>query len=239
MIDKYSNLKTVYQLQQNMVQQNMHNAMSPISAISGYLELINLLLFQDMDINKTRIENYRKKIQNGVVELNYILEQLQDVYSEDYAENLHEMESCVEVNWLVRDICNTREFSTCDITAVCSTNPLHVQTDLFKCKLILSNLINYAEKSCQQGIIKVETNQINDQVTIAVQFQTAEQKIEKVRELLRKTASVKPQDISNSFCRGLITSAQLAEQLDGEINIKDGMQGHAALYLALPLLKQQ
>lgn len=80
-LDQYKRLRTLYNLQKSIVRQNMHNAMSPISAISGYLELMNLTLDEDAD--PERIERYRKKIENGIQELNIILEHLHKTFSEE------------------------------------------------------------------------------------------------------------------------------------------------------------
>jgi homospermidine synthase len=79
--DKYSKLKSVHQLQKSIVRQNMHNAMSPLSAISGYLELINMSLMTEPDIEQ--IDFYRKKIESGINEVNTIIEQLQGIYSDE------------------------------------------------------------------------------------------------------------------------------------------------------------
>ena len=80
-IGQYKKLRALHKLQKKIVRKNMHDAMSPISAISGYLELMNLTLDNDADVE--RIERYRQKIKSGIHELNTIIEQLHERFSEE------------------------------------------------------------------------------------------------------------------------------------------------------------
>lgn len=59
-----------------MVCAKMHKAMSPISAISGYLELMKMLLEQDA--NSESLEQYRSKVKEGVSEIGEIIEELHE-----------------------------------------------------------------------------------------------------------------------------------------------------------------
>ncbi|NGP87425.1 hypothetical protein [Fodinibius halophilus] len=78
-------LEAVYKLQKRLVQKNMHKAMSPISAISGYLELMKLFLEKGGDTVK--LEKYRAKIEEGVGELSEIIEDLYEAFEEDSDQN--------------------------------------------------------------------------------------------------------------------------------------------------------
>lgn len=78
---RYNRLKAVYKLQKRLVQENMHKAMSPVSAISGYLELMRMFLDQD-EVDKEKLEAYRKKIEEGMVELSEIIEELHRTFKE-------------------------------------------------------------------------------------------------------------------------------------------------------------
>lgn len=78
--NKNSELQALFRLQQKLVQKKMHKAMSPISAISGYLELMKMMLEQNgTDI---KIEQYRSKVEDGVRELNEIVEDLYELFDE-------------------------------------------------------------------------------------------------------------------------------------------------------------
>lgn len=73
--------KKYHETQKEMVRKSMHRAMSPISAISGYLELIKMFL--EKDARSEKIEKYRSKIEEGVNELEMIIEDLYDTFDED------------------------------------------------------------------------------------------------------------------------------------------------------------
>lgn len=78
---KYRRLKAVYSLHKSMVKENMHKAMSPLSSISGYLELIVMLLQEGE--NQEQIEKYCSQIQEGVNEIGEIVENLYEVFHEE------------------------------------------------------------------------------------------------------------------------------------------------------------
>lgn len=82
---EYQKLKLVHDFQKKAVRKNMHRAMSPISAISGYLELIRMLLMKDVDVDVEKIERYRTKIDEGVSELSEIIEELYEAFNEEGA----------------------------------------------------------------------------------------------------------------------------------------------------------
>lgn len=99
LIERYKKLRILNKLQKNIVRQSMHNAMSPISAISGYLELMNMSLDRNMDVE--RIDRYREKIENGLNELNAILEQLHETFSERESEEHVDEASNIDLDNLV------------------------------------------------------------------------------------------------------------------------------------------
>ncbi|MCW9705398.1 hypothetical protein [Fodinibius salsisoli] len=78
---RYHCLREIHDLQKKMIRQNMHKAMSPISAISGYLELMKIFL--QNDAKSSKIEHYRSRIEEGVDELGEIIEELHDVFDEE------------------------------------------------------------------------------------------------------------------------------------------------------------
>src|SRR6056297_3782068 len=75
---KYKHLKAVHQLQNRTIRHFMHNVMSPLSAVSGYLELlINNLHGSEQQEKLTR---YSGNIGDGLNEIGFLLEQLHDIY---------------------------------------------------------------------------------------------------------------------------------------------------------------
>ena len=67
-------IKNALEVKNDIICKEMHKAMSPISAISGYLELMKMLL--EGDSSTETVERYRSKIEEGVNELGEIFEEL-------------------------------------------------------------------------------------------------------------------------------------------------------------------
>jgi len=74
------------QTQKRVVIKHMHKAMSPISAISGYLELMKMLLEEDP--TNDSIERYRTKVEEGINELGEIVEELYDAFDDSGSEDI-------------------------------------------------------------------------------------------------------------------------------------------------------
>lgn len=79
--EDYQKLKAVHDLHKKAVCRCTHDAMSPISAISGYLELMHVCLQKGPDAE--RVERYRTKIEEGINELNEIMKKLNESCNEE------------------------------------------------------------------------------------------------------------------------------------------------------------
>ncbi len=238
--EKYVKLKTVHQLQKSIVQQNMHNAMSPLSAISGYLELINLALLSNPDLKQ--IESYRKKIEDGIVEVNTIIAQLQNIYN-DETDNLlvEETEHLLDVdlNWLVREVCEKMHFTNSEVLLNTKIISLHVRTDIFITKLIVFNLIKYAIKcNINNNPIEVTTNSSLNYATFEVKFSVLDAKKIEIGQVIRKAnSSVKDFEVVNSLNEGLLTSVKLAKEINGQVNHLCYKEGLIFIKLSIPKAK--
>jgi len=236
--EKYSKLKSVHQLQKSIVRQNMHQAMSPLSAISGYLELINMSLLSNPDLDQ--IEYYRKKIETGIQEVNTIVEQLQGIYSDEADTVLSDDEETlldVDMNWLVREVCNKMHFTDSDLKLNMKTISLHVQTDIFITKLIIFNLINYAAK-CNYGKKPIDliTDRSQESAMFEVSFEVAESKKIEIAHVIKKANSLSgTYESTNSFDEGLLTSVKLAKEIKSKISFLSIQKGKAHIKLSIPL----
>src|SRR5690554_6459601 len=143
--EKFLQFHKVQQLQKSILRQNMHNAMSPLSAISGYLELIDMTLNMHSDISQ--LQYYRQKIETGVREVNDILAQLQEVYKENEAFDDESEEINVDINWVVEDLYREMKIKRRHCYFKLHPKPIHIVAHLHTIKLIIFKLINYAVKS--------------------------------------------------------------------------------------------
>lgn len=227
-------LEGLHKLQGSIVKQNMHNAMSPISAISGYLELINMSLFDDPDVDQ--IEYYRKKIESGVNEVNIIIEQLQQIYNQEMiaAAEDHEEMIDVDLNWMIQEVSDQMYFSSTNIDIQRKISPLHVKTDLFIAKLIIFNLVNYAAKSSgKDAQIELISNKEHDAATLSITFTTSERKVQELSDIFNVNRKDKSEQ--NSFNEGLINSIKLAKEIDSGISFMITASNVAMLKLTMPL----
>lgn len=72
-------LKEILEKKEELVCQKMHKAMSPINAISGYLDLMKMLL--DEGDEKELLKHYREKVEEGIDELEEIVEDLYEAFA--------------------------------------------------------------------------------------------------------------------------------------------------------------
>ncbi len=235
--DKYNKLKSVHRLQKSIVRQNIHNAMSPLSAISGYLELINLSLM-DEDPDVEQVDFYRRKIERGVKEVSTILEQLHGIYTDESDAVTEDSETIIDVdlNWLVREVCSKMHFTESDIKLDIQSNLLHVQTDIFIAKLIVFNLINYASKCNKKGKrISLTTDQTTMFATFTVEFEASDMKRRDIQHVI-KSANKFSQSLhsDNSFDEGLLTSVRLAREIQGKVDFISENRHKVQITLSIP-----
>ena len=233
---EYQRLRTMHQLQKNMVRQYMHNAMSPISAISGYLELLNMSLYSDG--SKDQLEQYRKKIQRGVNEVNSILEQLQDIYSEDGEEDGRNHAMAMDINWIVGEVCNQMTPSCGPIIVNGTVKPVYVVADMLVLKMMLTNLVNKARKNTPKDQpIEIDTHQTTDEAVVKVRFRAGAKVRQKLQRLFAPEAELDLDEIQhmNSFTKGLVASAHMAKQHDSKICYREMDDNRVEFNLRMPL----
>jgi len=233
--DNFNKIVGVHRLQRSIVKQNMHNAMSPISAISGYLELINMSLLGNPDMEK--IEQYRQKIESGVAEVNTIIEQLQDIYSQDLiTEEPNTKMVQVDMNWLVSDVLDNMYGKNDHFELDISIQPLHISTDLFIAKLIIFNLINYAGKvALRNESIHINTDTEAGSAVLMIEFTASESKRDELADLFRysDTKSIPDGVEESSFNDGILSSISLAKEIDSNLTFMSVRSGQVVLKLSI------
>lgn len=231
--NRFSQLIRIQQLQKSIVKQGMHNAMSPLSAISGYLELIDRTL--DQDANLDQIKHYRNKIENGITEVNEILQQLNAVYQE---EELEDSYLDVDLNWVIRDVCDQIKTNPSKVNFTQSIKPLHINTALFTTKLIIFKLISYAMKcSLNKKSVDLLTKEVRDMANFEITFYLSDFKADNIREVLTcKNEEDEFECIKqNSMNEGILASNKLVSQIGGFLSFKILEENVGRLCLSMPL----
>lgn len=240
--DQFKKLQGVHRLQSSIARQNMHNALSPISAISGYLELLKMTLCQESVKEKQKIDYYGNKIQKGLVQVNNILEQMQEIYQEEAGQVFGSTRSLlkVDLNWIVSEVYQQMHFDSDDhITLTKVNSPIYIKTDLFIAKLIIFNLLNYASHNLMKGAnIEIKTSVSGDMANFSVIFEVCERKREELAKLvseMKKNSNPPAELENNSFNEGLLNSTQLAGDIDGTISYMGIMGSLSMLKLSVPV----
>ncbi|MAO63713.1 MAG: hypothetical protein CL666_01805 [Balneola sp.] len=234
--NRLSQLVRLNQLQKSIVRQNMHNAMSPLSAISGYLELINMTLEHDASVDQ--IEHYRRKIEHGVTEVNEILQQLNSLYEQEQMINeMGEDFLDVDLNWAIREVCHRLERDESKLTFAPTEKPLHVNTALYTSKLIIYKLITFALKCIKKDEqVELHSSEEEGMATLKITFNISENKEKDIREVLSCRNEVEEYACAkdNSLKEGLLASHKLASQIGGFLRFKMVDDGKGRMSLSLP-----
>lgn len=220
---KHKHLKAVHQLQNRTVRHFMHNVMSPLSAVSGYLELlINNL---DAPDSQEKLTRYSKNMGDGLNEIGFLLEQLHDIYKDDANEGSPSEQPVVELNWLVNEVkdivSNSTELIAANITIIESREPVFVKAELFQIKLMIYNLITIADSfSSASGSLEVEVDRDESEFALLIRS-TGEhipdeslRNLFKSKEILRLTDEVEG---DGHLLLGLKICAQISDQINGRI----------------------
>lgn len=229
--DKLKRMVGVHNLKGSIVKQNIHNVMSPISAISGYLELINMHLLEDPDVNQ--IEYYREKIELGIREVNTIVEQLHGIYQDDLNDDFLD----VDLNWLIEDVCSQLNSTKTRVVLTENVRPIHISTEIFIAKLIIFDLIKYAVKSTiNRGQVTLITDCNHENAFFSIFFNCSEKKKQELAKIfMNQYSDVLIDDKTDSYNEGLINSINLAKQIDSSIRFIYENNEKATFKLTIPL----
>jgi K+-sensing histidine kinase KdpD len=221
---KYEKLKFVSNLKSRSVRHYLHNVMSPLSAASGYLELISELSNAGPDEEK--MQRYSKKIEEGLNEVAFVLEQLHDMYrTVEDDEEISAPE--VDVRWLTGEVIEIAENSVeLDSDSVClvgSAEPVHVESDLFQLKLIIYNLIQAIDQfATSNSRIEIKTTESNNRAVMTFSCRGEAEENKEFVTLFRKsrTSSQKAAGEDHSLMSSLVISHNIATQIKGEITLE-------------------
>ncbi|CAN5175955.1 hypothetical protein BH23BAC3_BH23BAC3_00600 [soil metagenome] len=220
---KYKHLKAVHDLQNRTVRHFMHNVMSPLSAVSGYLELLSNNLNGDTDNKK--LERYSGNISDGLNEIGFLLEQLHDIFKEEQAPGDAKESPVVELNWLVNEVknivSNSSEIKSAEVLFTESKTPVYVKAELFQLKLMIYNLVTTADCfSTNRSKLEIEVERDKSEFALLIRstgniapddvFMNAFRK----RDIVRLSDDI---DENSPILLGLKICAQIADQINGNI----------------------
>ncbi|MDI6401956.1 HAMP domain-containing sensor histidine kinase [Balneolaceae bacterium ANBcel3] len=215
-----------------------HDLMSPINAISGYLDLMKFSLDTEADVDQIR--RYRDKIKNGINDITNIVQQLREMSKH---EDLHDfMPLDVDLNWVVRDACDVMEGAALakehELECLLTPQPVYVSADLPRLKRILFNLISNSIKYTPRGggiTVRVTSDDANAMVSVQDNGlgipKDSFQDIFKAETKLHYSGT----ENESSSGLGLYISAHFAKQMKGRITLESELRKGSSFTLHLPL----
>jgi len=220
---KYKQLKAVHDLQNRTVRHFMHNIMSPLSAVSGYLELLANNLSREADPDK--LERYSNRIGDGLNEIGFLLEQLHEIYKDEQSSGGSDGKPVVELNWLVGEVknivSNSTEIRSNKLTVRESKKPIYVEAELFQVKLMIYNLIiTVDEFSAKSSTLEIELESEESEFALFIRcngdanIDESLKRVFKSREIIRLTDDMEE---DSPVLLGLKICAQIAVHMKGQI----------------------
>jgi len=145
-----------------------HDLSSPLTAISGYLSLMNDCLKSDRKIDQ--LDDYHSKISKGVTYISNIINQLNDVIRlESSGEQLELVQ--VDLNWIAKEVCDLMAESASKkkhrLIFIPLDEPVFVKADITKLKRVIHNLIMNAIKYTPENG-KIEVRLILKDTTVGI-----------------------------------------------------------------------
>ncbi|MFO7845224.1 MAG: ATP-binding protein [Balneolaceae bacterium] len=241
---KYRQLKAVHQLQNHTVRHFIHNIMSPLSAVSGYLELLlNNLHRTDSSEKQTR---YGNNVADGLNEIGFLLEQLHDIYKEEPYDEEGEGSLLLELNWLVNEVkqvaANATELRASEIQFTESGTPVHVKADLFQVKLMIYNLVMIADRFSEAGNrLEIEVSRDESELALIIRNSGEAIRNEALNELFEERDIVRLTDAigdNSPMLLGLKICAQISEQMNGRIILDRRDRKTPLVILTAPIADQ-
>ncbi len=217
---KYLNLKLMHELQKGIVKHFLHNLMTPISAMSGYLELLRECL--QHGAGEEKLERYREKVEEGLDEVGFLLGQLNELYRQKHQEGRAPQ---YNLNWIIEEVTGIArgayDLKSGKICCTFDRNPVFIQADQLQIKLMIHNMITAADQFCtEKSRIELLLEQPDEQeVRITVRSTGETRSNPQFVEAFRRGVTSLEETVHTSVANNLIISSRLARHLGGSIRM--------------------
>lgn len=177
----------ISRLQQKILFRCMHDVQSPLIAVSGYLDLLELCLNDDKDLFK--IERYRLQLKEGVEQVSQILKQIRYTYGREEENHPGGEPIEADVTWFLEEVVENAsklaKKKEQKIVLESEGKNLLLTTDLFLLQLFLySTLISLLRFTSKKAVISVSISQEEDAVRIDFFSAEAERQADEILETI-------------------------------------------------------
>lgn len=226
LVEKKKELEKIQEYNQNLLSITTHDLSSPLNAVSGYLEMVDECMGGDK--NRQKIQRYYKQIQSGVNDVSDMLNQLNEVikFKKGFL-TLNKVK--VDVNWIVKDICELLQANAAKkeivLKALPADKPIYVEVDIVKFKRIIYNLVSNAIKYTGRNkhiYVHLQATDHNVQVQVKDEgIGISEDKLDKIfQPFVKLNQGEKPTVKESPGCSqglGLYISSYFVELMGGRI----------------------
>lgn len=218
-ITEREKLRQLYNLQRRSGENFVHNSMSPLSAISGYLELMELGI--EADLPKKKLQDYRTKIERGVNELGFILEQMQELFSRESTTLMS-----LNADWVIEEVKsklhNSSRFRGQVLSVVGNNENLYVKGDPFQMKTVVYNLLMVSARYADQNKpIEISARHKVNSGEIYIRFHSetlGDRTLEYFKKLIQRFDE--EPNLKRSDELKILISSKYAREMNGDLELK-------------------
>lgn len=233
---RYRKLSFLHDLQKQTVRHYLHDVMSPLSAASGYLELLKANSVSS-DPEPEDIKRYSQKIEEGLNEVAFIVEQLHDMFRIEN-ESEEDLLPELDINWLAGEVteiaCSSEELKAKNVKLHKQSEQVHVEADLFQLKLIIYNMVKAADQFASTGsTIEIEASEENCRAVLRVGCRG--EAVENKEFVKLFESSKKGVESNGGIGEALEITHKIASQIGGTISLEATEGVLPSVSLSLPL----
>lgn len=239
---KEAELEKIQEYTHRLLSITSHDLNSPISAISGYVDLMGECIKQEDHLMSGRLDKYHRRIDLGLSEVTDMLTQFRDLSKiESGSIKLNMVD--VNINWPVRKVCDLLESQALkkdiQLTVVLPDEPAFVSADVVKLKRIVHNLVSNAIKYTPEGgQVVVKAACFADEVRLVVKDTgIGIRKRDQARIFAPSVKLDHSESNSHSSGLGLYIAYFFANLMDGAISVASKLQCGSLFTVKLPRVK--
>lgn len=216
----------------------VHDLSSPLSAIHGYLEMIEKNLKKNQNLET--IKKYYERISIGVQDITAILTQFEDLKNiKTRSDDLNLV--LTNLNWMISDIAKLyklkAEKQNLELTSQLPEEPVYVMADVTRMKRSIINLVGNAIKySKPKGFVKIQLEADEAHAILHVIDNGIGVSEDKKNDIFKPFFQIS-KDTSkkdpSSVGLGLFIATNFVKQMDGHIDMKsrEGKGSRFSIYL--------
>ena len=239
---KQRQLEQAIRFKNNVLSLTTHDLRSPLTAVTGFLEMMQLAISASEDQNPlNEIADYHKKISQGVKNISDLVDQLYEIALLELQQielNLIK----VDLNWIVQEVCDVMQGPAISKKQTLEferhETPLYVEIDIQKGKRILFNLIGNAIKyTSTHGHIDVRLYQERGLAHVAVKDTGIGIPEDKIQSIFEPFTKVSKHGTSGEMATGLglFTCNYFTHLFKGSSTVESEVDEGSTFYLHLPM----